>query len=115
MIYTKNKAQDVLDLFKYRIKTKITKDKEAYSLHELLKDVKYLSDKHDFETPVIEHTNSLKRYLVQEYSNDIALFPSGKYLLVHPVDINPCTYSIATLHDCGLTFKLLIQKNFGGN
>ena len=39
---------------------------------------------------------------MQEYSNDVAFFPSGKYLLGHPIDINPFTYSIATLHGCGL-------------
>ena len=98
----KNKAQDVLDLFKYPIKTKIIRDKEDYLLHKLFKDVKYLSDEHDLETPVIEHTSSLTRYLVQECCNVIAFFPSGKYLLVHPIDISPCTYSIATLHGSGL-------------
>ena len=76
--------------------------KEAYLIHELLKDVKYLSEEQDFETPFIEHTSSLKRYLVQEYSNDIAFFPFGKYPHVHPIDINPCTYSIAALQGCGL-------------
>ena len=60
-----------------------------------------MSDEHDLETPVIEHKSSLKRYLVQEYSNDIAFFSSRKYLLLHPIDINPCTYSIAALHGCG--------------
>ena len=39
---------------------------------------------------------------MQEFSNDIVFFPSGKYFLVHPIDINPCTYSIVTLHGCGL-------------
>ena len=29
MFYKKNKAQDVLELFKYRIKTKIIRDKEG--------------------------------------------------------------------------------------
>ena len=57
---------------------------------------------HDLETPVIEHTSSLKQYLVLKYSNDIAFFPSGKLLLVRPININPCTYSIATLHGRGL-------------
>ena len=60
----KSKGEDVLDLFKYWIKTKNKRDKEVYLLHELLKDIKYLSKEHDFETPVIEHTSSLKRYLV---------------------------------------------------
>ena len=68
----------------------------------MLKDVKYFRDEHDLETPVIEHTSSLKRYLVQEYSNNIAFFPSGKYLLVYPIGINSFTYSIATLHGFGV-------------
>ena len=37
MFYKKNKAEDVLELFKYRIKTKIIRDKEAYLLHNCLK------------------------------------------------------------------------------
>ena len=36
-VLQKNKAQDVLELFKYRIKTKIIRDKEAYLLHNFLK------------------------------------------------------------------------------
>ena len=39
---------------------------------------------------------------MQEYSNNIAFFPSRKYLLVHPIDINSYAYSISTLHVCGL-------------
>ena len=92
MISKKNKAKDVVDLFKYRIKTKTKRDEEAYLLHELVKDIKYLIKEHDRETSVIEYTSSLKRYLVEEYSTEIEVFPSGKYLLVHPIDINPCTY-----------------------
>ena len=61
-----------------------------------------MSEEHDLETPFIEHRSSLKRYLVQEYSNDIVFFPSGKNLLVRLVDINPCTYCIAILQGCGL-------------
>ena len=41
-------------------------------LHELLKGIKYLSKEHDCKTRFIEHTSSLKRYLQQEYSNEIA-------------------------------------------
>ena len=37
MFYKKDKAEDVLELFKYRIKTKIIRDKEAYLLHNCLK------------------------------------------------------------------------------
>ena len=91
-ILSKKQGKSVLDLSEYRIKTKTKRDKEVYLLHELLKDIKHLSKEHEREFPVIENTSSLKRYLVQEYSNEIAVFPSGKYLLVHPIDINSCTY-----------------------
>ena len=119
---SKNELQEkqtrCFKFIKYRIKTKTISDKEAYLLHELLKDIKYSSEKHDLETPIIEQTSSLKRYLVQEYSNNIAFFPSGKYLLVHPIDINPCT-SIATplgrgLQDIDLTkaFGRMLRRKF---
>ena len=72
------------------------------------KDVKYLSDEHDLETPIIVQTSSLKRYLVQEYSNDIAFFPSGKYLLVHPIDINPCNTLLR--HFMPVIYEILTLK-----
>ena len=59
--FTKKQTEDVLDLFKYRIKTKIVIDKEAHLLHELLKGIKYLSGTLDNETPVVWHTSSLKQ------------------------------------------------------
>ena len=108
MIY-KNTKENMLDLFKYRIKTTIIRDKEAYLLHELLKDVKFLSEEHGLETPVIEHTSSLKPYLVQEYSNGSAFFQYRKYLLVHLFDINLCTNSIPTLDGCGLRDTVLTK------
>ena len=57
---------------------------------------------HDLETPVVEHTSSLQRILVHEYSNDIAFFPSVKYILVYLIDIDPRTYSTSTLHGFAL-------------
>ena len=84
------------------MKTKIIRDKKAYLLHELLKDITYLSEEHDRKTPANEHESSLKWYLVQDYSNKIAFFPSGKFLLPHPIDINPFTYSITKRHGRGL-------------
>ena len=68
-----------------------------------------MSEEHDLKTPVNEHASSLKRCLVQEYSKG---FPSKRYLLAHPIDINPFTYSIATLHDRSLRDTNL-TKAFG--
>ena len=106
------RSEDVLDLFKYKIKTKIIRDKGAYFLHELLKDLKFLSTEEGLESPKIEHTVALKRFLIREFPNDIAFFPCSRYLLVHPIDINPCSYSIATLHGCGLR-DFDLAKSFG--
>ena len=113
------KRDDVLNLFKYKVVIKIIRDNEAYLLHELLKDVKYLSAEQDLHTPAIEHTSTLKMYLIKNFEENIAFFPSGKYLVVHPIDINPCTYSVATLHGCGLrdgeltkAFGRMIQRKF---
>ena len=55
-----------LNRVKYWIKTKIIRDKQSYLLHELLEVIKYLSEEHDLETPITEHTSSLKRYIGQE-------------------------------------------------
>ena len=39
---------------------------------------------------------------LKEFPDEMVFFPSGKYLLLHPTDINPCSYSVATLHGYGL-------------
>ena len=99
---TSFKSKDVLDLFLYNIKTKIVRDKEAYLLHELLNDVRCISEDHELEPPAIDNTKELKRFIIKHFEDKINFFPSGKYLLVHPIDINPCSYSIATIKGRGL-------------
>ena len=54
---------------------------------------------------------------MHEYSNDIAFFPSVKYILVYLIDIDPRTYSTSTLHgfalrDSDLTkaFRKMLRK-----
>ena len=101
-----------MSLFEYKIRTKIVRDKEAYLLHELLKDVSEFSTEQGLEEPVIQHTVELKRQLLKRFENQISFFPCGRHLLVHPIDINPCTYSIATLKGCGLRDRDL-AKAFG--
>ena len=97
-----NVAEDILDLFEYRIKTKIIKGKEAYLLHELLNDIKYLSVQQDPENSAIKHISSLKQYLIREYLNDTVCFPSEKYPFGRTIGIKPSKYSIAKLHVCML-------------
>ena len=94
-------------------------EKKISDVSSPLKDVKYLSAEQDLDTPAIEHTSTLKMYLIKNFEENIAFFPSGKYLVVHPIDINPCTYSVATLRGCGLrdgeltkAFGRMIRRKF---
>ena len=62
----RGKKDDVLELFRNKVKTKIVRDKEAYLLYELLNDVKYLSTEQELDVAAIGHTTTLKIYLVQK-------------------------------------------------
>ena len=98
----KERKQDVLQAFYYQVRTSIVRDKNAFLLNELLEDIKILSDEQGLPFPAIEHTATLKQKLIQEFEERISFFPSGKYLLVHASDVNPCEYAIAALHGSGL-------------
>ena len=56
----------MLELFRYKGKTKIVTDKEAYLLYELLNNVKYLIAEQELDVPAIGHTTTLKMDLVQK-------------------------------------------------
>ena len=100
----KNKAKDVLDLFKYRIKTKTKRDKEAYLLHEVLKHIKCLSKGRDRETSVVERTSSLKRYLVEDTLTKLqSSHPKNIYLFTLLISTHVRT--VLTFHDCDLKFS----------
>ena len=97
-----NKKETVLDIFHQRIKSKIIRERCAFLLNELLVDMKILSEEQGLDEPPINNTRSLKRYVAATFEDEISFFPKGKYLLVHASEMNPCEYSIATLHGCGL-------------
>ena len=61
----------------------------------MLEDVKILSDEQGLSFPAVEHTATLKQKLIREFEERISFFPSGKYLLVHAPDVNPCEYEIS--------------------
>ena len=105
------KTEDVLDLFKYQIKTKTICDKEAYLLHELLKDIKYTSENHDLETPIIEHASSLKRFLVQEYSTTLhSSHPENIFLFILSIS----THAHLLQHFMAVIYEILtLLKHLG--
>ena len=108
----RNQENDVLETFLYKVKTQIIRDKNAFLLNELLRDVERLSEELGLETPALTDTRSLKRFLLKELEDDIAFFPSGKLLVVHSPEVNPCEYSVATLRGFGLRDEDL-SKSFG--
>eukprot|EP00794_Sanderia_malayensis_P013459 gene13459-14844_t len=96
------KKQDVIQSFFYQVRTRIIRDKSAFLLNELLEDIKNIRDEQGLLIPAVKHTSTLKKKLIMEFRESFAFFPSGKYLLVHAADVNPCEYAIAALHGCGL-------------
>eukprot|EP00794_Sanderia_malayensis_P017244 gene17244-18963_t len=98
----KGKEEDVINAFLYRVKTSVIRDKKAFLLNKLLTDIQFLSEEQHLERPAIAETKSLRRLLEKELGDQIGFFPSGIYRIVHSTDINPCEYSVATLHGCGL-------------
>ncbi len=93
--YDERRKQTLADFFK-AVRIKILRKKHAFLLHDMLADIKSFSEEQDI-APVINHTVALKRDLIAEFGEDIAFFPSGKYIIVHASNMNPCQYSIATL------------------
>ena len=102
----------VLEILHCNIKLKILHNKEAYLLSKRLKDMEAISDANGLNEIAIKD-------LISEYCYQLYFFSSGKYLLVHASDINPCEYGIAALHGCGLrdddilrSFGRFIQVSF---
>eukprot|EP00795_Rhopilema_esculentum_P000574 gene574-10262_t len=106
------REEHALQSFFYKFQSKIIRDKQAFLLHELLKDVALISEEIGLNAPVIQTTQTLKRRIIDECGPEISFYNSGKYLIVHASDVNPCEYAIATLHGCGLRDDDL-SKAFG--
>ena len=76
---------------------KIIYKNEAYFLHELLKDVFKISETHGLDETPIKYMADLRRKLIAEFHESISLFLSGKFVIVHSSDTNPCQYRVAFL------------------
>ena len=106
------KENDVLEEFKFKLRTKIIRDREAFLLHELLHDIRAISDEQGLEGPPIQETKTLRRFIEINFEHEISLSALGKYLVVYPCDVNPCAYSVATLQGMGLRDTDIV-KAFG--
>ena len=70
----KQKANDAVQGFLFKIIIKIIRDKYAFLLSELLKDIISMSEGHGLATPVVTSTRTLKRWIVDEFPDDISFF-----------------------------------------
>ena len=50
---------------------------------------------------MIDNTKELKRRLIEKFDEKIRFFPSVKQLMVFPIEVNPCQYSVAALDGFG--------------
>lgn len=92
----KLREMDVMGDFFCAVRIKILRKKEAFLLHQLLNDVKVISEGNGVNA-VVTNTATLRRKLAEEFGEDIGFFPTGRYVIVHSSLMNPCEYSITTL------------------
>ena len=99
------------------LKKSIVHEKDAFLLSNLLEDTKRLSELNGLTEPIISITRTLKRRIIDKFSDSVSFYPKDKYLMVHSNDVNPCEYVLAILK--GSKGKGLkdydIIKSFGEN
>ena len=100
--------KDIQGMFFIAVRMKIVHQKNAYLLNDLLKYYQNVFVEEDCK-PLLSDTRSLKRKLLQEFNNDLGFFPTGRYVIVHAADINPCEFTVATLRGHGLRDNDLIK------
>ena len=101
----------LLEEFYRKIEIKVLYERSAFLLNVLMKDLHAVFEEANLDSPIRE-TKTLRRKLESKFPERIGFYPSGKYLIVYSSDVNPCTYSVATLKGAGLRTSDL-AKTFG--
>ena len=60
--------------------------------------------------PLIDNTKELKRRLIEKFDEKIEFFPAVKQLIVFPIEVNPCQYSVAALDGFGISDNNIIRS-----
>ena len=92
---------DVMSEIFGKILTKILREKQAFLLSDLLRDVMNLSDEKGVDSPV-NNTAALKKKLVGVFSERLGFYSSGRQVIIYSSDVNPLEYATATLKGHGL-------------
>ena len=76
-----------------------------------MKNVSRISETHRLDETAIKYTVDFKRNLITEFDQSFSFFSSGKYVIAHPSDTNPCQYGVAFLQ--GNSLRDDIAESFG--
>ena len=80
------------------LRKRVVHEKDAFLLSDLLEHIKRLSELNGMTEPIIiSNTRTLKRRIIDEFSDGISFYPKDKYLIVHSSDVNTCEYVLAIL------------------
>ena len=80
----------------------ILRDKEAYLLSDLFKDVAEMSADAGLVEPAVKYSYELKDNLLERFGADVSCHITGKQVIIHSSSVNPCHYSVATIQGSGL-------------
>ena len=92
---------DILEEFFLALTKIIVDEKDAFLLSDPLEDIKRLTELSGLMKPIISNTRTLKRRIIDMFSDNISFYPKDKYLIVHSSDVNPCEYVLAILKGKG--------------
>ena len=94
------------------LKKRIVHEKDAFLGNDLLEDIKRLSELNGLMDPIISNTRTLKRRIIDKFSDGISFYLKDKHLIVHSSDVNSCEYVQTILKGKGLKDYDII-KSFG--
>ena len=88
-------------VFVSALKKRLVHEKDAFLLSNLLEDIKRLSELSEM-AELLSNTRTLRRRIIDKFSDDVSFYPKDKYLIVRSSNVNPCKYVLAILEGKGL-------------
>ena len=90
---------DVMNEFYGIIRKKNIREKNAYLLNELLKEIIDISEDKDVGCPV-GSTSVLKKRLASEFQDRLGFYSTGRVVIVYSSDMNPLEYTLEKVMAC---------------
>ena len=103
--------EKIISYFLSQVETKVLKDHNTYFLNQLCEDCKEISKEFglDDSPTCLRYSHRMKETLIETFSDKIQFSKVGKYVAVHPYDVNPLTYTVSTLKGYGLREESIVR------